>query len=288
MSGLVIEVQPNELTLESKDARTIKLTTFEDYTDQVAVGSQVTAWYYPQDSGEAVLKSLERPAEILFVPVSEIEQRVRRVIVLPNSQVPGVEGFCASLRDYLQAHLGWYVAPGYLAEEIRKRTETSGSTLAAIDPATGNFDLKTYLSKTEGVVQKVASETRSDAVLEVDVLPVQAPVTRMIASWDGVEEPVSGAGMRTLAKLSMFSHKGEVQAATVELKLWSAQGRLLWRNRRGLALLQVLAGRGNRLRERPLSEYLENAQAVQAWMKAAFKALPTATNSGSGPEGQRL
>jgi hypothetical protein len=69
----------------------------------------------------------------------------------------------------------------------------------------------------------------------------------------------------------VLSHKGEVPAATVELKLWDAKGSLLWRNRRGLALLEVLAG--NKLRERPLSEFLSDPRAVQGWLAVVFKSL---------------
>jgi hypothetical protein len=76
-------------------------------------------------------------------------------------------------------------------------------------------------------------------------------------------------------------HRGEVSASTVELKLLDAKGNLLWRNRRGLAVLQVLAG-GNNLRDRPLSEFLNDTAAVQAWLDATFKSVgPLAANAKS-------
>ena len=271
VKGLVVAVEPAHITLQSSGGESVVLTTFEDYTDRVGIGAQVTAWYYPQDNGEKVLKSLDYPPESLFVPVGEIERHVHRIILLPSSEVPDADGLYDSMRGYLQSALGWYVAPQYLAEEIRKQAAGSGSVLDAMDPATGGFDISTYLKKSEGVIPRVASESRSDAVLEVHVVEVQAPVSRMVASWDGVEQPVAGSGMRTLAKLSAFSHKGELPAATVELKLWDAKGRLLWRSRRGLALLEVMAGK--ELRQRPLTEFLSDPRAVQDWLAGAFKSL---------------
>lgn len=273
---MVLKIEPTELTLQVAGSPLV-LTTFEDYRDEVAVGSQVTARYYPQDTGANVLESLSYPAESFFVPVNEIGRRVKRTIVLPNSDVPDADGLWDSMRDYLQSRLGWYVAPAYLAAEIRRRAARAGSMLDAMDPASGNLDLSRYLHKTGAVIPRLAAESRVDAVLEADVQQVQAPVSRLVASWDGAEEPLAGPTVRTLAKLSMFSRKGEVPAATVTLKLWDAQGRLLWRNRRGLALLEVLEGKSDHLRERPLPEFLINSQAVQAWLDSAFKnVLPDA------------
>jgi hypothetical protein len=59
----------------------------------------------------------------------------------------------------------------------------------------------------------------------------------------------------------------------VELKLWDAKGTLLWRKRRGLALLEVLRGKGNRLEERPLSEALSDTERTQHWMQATFNLI---------------
>jgi hypothetical protein len=282
VTGLVTDVRPQQITLQSKDGATLILATFEDYGDRVAVGSQVTASYYPQDAGKAVLKSLDYPPETLFVPVGEITRRVHRVILLPNSQVPDADALYDDIREYLHGTFGWYVAPSYLTDEVRKRAQQSHSMLDAMDSRTGNFDMSGYLSKTESVIPKVAAESRSDAVLELHVIQVQAPVARMVASWDGMDEPVTGGAMRALAKISMFPHRGEVTASTVELKLWDAKGTLLWRKRRGLALLEVLRGKGNRLEERPLSEALSDTERTQHWMQATFNLIgPQALSASS-------
>jgi len=284
LAGFVLGVESNRITLRLSDGQAVTLITFEDYRERVSIGAKVRAWYYPQDNSDGVLKSLDCPAETLFVPVGEIERRVHRIVLLSSSQVPDADALFESLREYLHSTIGWFVAPQYLANEVRKRAADGSSTLDAMD-ASGHFDLARYLGEAQGPIPLIASQTRSDAVLEVNVSQVQAPVSRMIATWDGVEESVSGPTVRTLAKFSMFSHKGEVPAATVELKLWDAKGKLLWRNRRGLAVLEVLTGKSNRLRERPLPEFLMNTQAVQLWLAATFKSIgPNPTPS--APSGQ--
>ena len=271
--GLVTDIEAGQMTVQTKDGTTLVLTTLEDYRDRVAVGSQVTAWYYPQDNGDAVLKSLDYPLEALFVPVGTITARIHRIVMLPNSQLPDADGLYDEVRDYLHDTLGWYVAPSYLGDEVRRRAQQSSSMLSSMDPRTGNFDMSGYLNKSESVIAKVASGTRSDAVLELNVIQVEAPVYRLEASWDGVEEPMAGAAFRTLAKMSMIPRRGQVPAATVELKLWDAKGNLVWRNRRGLALLEVMNGKGTHLEDRPLPATLGDGERMQRWMEAAFKSI---------------
>jgi len=272
--GLVTEIQAEQMTVETKDGTTLVLTTLEDYRDRVTVGAQVTAWYYPQDSGNPVLKSLDYPLEALFVPVGTIAaSRIHRIVLLPNSQLPDADGLYDEVRDYLHDALGWYVAPSYLGQEVRRRAEQSSSMLSSMDPRTGNFDMNGYLSKSESVIAKVASLTRSDAVLELNVIQAEAAVYRLEASWDGVEEPVAGPAFRTLAKMSMIPRRGQIPAATVELKLWDAKGNLVWRNRRGLALLEVMNGKGTHLEDRPLPVPLGDGERMQRWMQAAFKSI---------------
>ena len=273
IKGVVIQVETTRITIQSRGGESLTLTTFEDYTDRVATGAEVTALYYPQEGSPGVLKSLDYPAECLFVPVGDVQKRVHRLILLPRSDVPDADGLFNAVRDYLHAQFAWYVAPQYLAAEVSRKAQAAGSIMDATDPKTGTFDLTQYLNKSQGLIPKLAEQTRSDAVLELEVIRVNAMVSRLVASWDGIEEPVSGLGMRTLARFSVLPHRGEVSASTVELKLWDAKGKLLWRNRRGLALLQALAGTGNRLRDRPLPEFLMNTQAVQEWLAATFKSV---------------
>ncbi len=282
-TGLITDVQAQQISVQSKDGDTLVLTTFEDYRDRVTVGSQVTAFYYPQDNGNPVLKSLDYPLEVLFAPVGTLASRIHRIVLLPNSQIPDADGLYDAVTEYLHTTLGWYVAPSYLATEVRKRAQQGSSMLGAMDPRTGNFDMTAYLKGSDSVIAKVASGTRSDAVLEMNVIQTEAEVNRMEASWDGVDEPVAGTAVRTLAKFSMFSHRGEVPAATVELRLWDARGNLLWRNRRGLALLEVMNGKGTRTEDRPLPVVLADTPRIQSWMEAAFKSIGPGAAPGAKP-----
>jgi hypothetical protein len=144
-----------------------------------------------------------------------------------------------------------------------------------MNPETGEFDMSRYVVGQESLVTHLASETRVDAVLEANIEEVSAKVRRMVATWDGVSEGVGGKGTRTIAKLAIVPAKGHVPASTVVLKLWDAQGRLLWDNRRGLAVL-VAQQSMTKFRERPLSEYLQDTAGVQKWLETAFASLPAA------------
>ena len=282
LRGVVLQVEPTRLTLQSKTGENVVLTTLDDYTQRVSVGSEVTALYYPQDTGPGLLKSLDYPGETLFVPVGEIQRRVHRLVLMQQSELADADVLYDAIRDYLHGNFGWYVAPKYLAAEVTKKAERAGSILDATDTKTGNIDFSKYLGKSQGIIPTLASQTRSDGVLQVDVIEVQAPVRRLIATWDGIDQPVAGNGMRTMARISVLPHRGEVSASTVELKLWNAKGELLWRNRRGLAVLQVLAG-GNHLRDRSLPEFFNDTQAVQSWLDETFKSIGPEVESTSKP-----
>lgn len=272
--GLATQVEPGQVTILAADGKEVTVTTQEDFTQKVAVGSKVTAWYFARDSGYA-LERLEYPLENFFVPASEIRSAVKKVIILANSSVVEADGVYDEIARFLHSSLGWYVAPRMLAEEIRSRhgTRKGSSTLDALDPATGHFDMARYLRGQDELVRLLASETRVDTVLEIDVEQVQAQVRRLVAAWDGVEEPIAGKGMRTLARFTIFPEKGEAAAATVVLKLWDAHGKLLWSQRRGIALLAVLEGSGNRLRNRPLPEFLRDTANVQKWLHTVFSSM---------------
>src|SRR5213079_742718 len=87
---------------------------------------------------------------------------------------------------------------------------------------------------------------RVDAVLDAHVVEVQARLNRLVASWDGVEEPVAGKGSKTIARLAPISPRSAVPATTVVFKLWDSHGNLLWTNRSGFAALAVREGMGAR------------------------------------------
>lgn len=276
--GQVTRVEATRLTIVEPNGYTLILRAFEDYREKVATGSKVTAWYVPQPDGSSALKSLDYPPENFFVPAEEIRRRIKKVIILPKSDVPDANSLYDAIGFYLTNTPGWFVAPWRLAAEIEQRAEQKSSTLDAFDPKTGKFNLATYVRGHSALVPTIASEARVDAVLDVHVEYAQAHVRRLIAFWDDTEEPISGPGMRTLAKLSFFPDKGSVSASTVEIEMRDAHGKLLWRNRRGFALLVRLEGATNKLRDRPLPEFLADSASVQNWMGAMFEGLSGSTN----------
>ena len=367
--GLVTAVEPAQITILSGNGGEVTATTQEDFTQKVAVGSKVTAWYSVRD-GANVLDWMEYPRENFFVPAEQIRTQIRKVIILPSSEVPDADGLFDAMADYLES-FDWYVAPRELAEQIRDRalkphataatdsgfprstldainpstgefdisryTQAEGdggrrsqtqsqpvrdtrkptprpaSTLDAIDPATGEFDMARYnqaLGQTpaqaqtpvqaqtndpnrvpsrpqsqatgeQRLIRTLASKARVDAVLDAHVVEVQARLNRLVASWDGVEEPVAGKGFKTIARLAPISPRSAVHATTVVFKLWDSHGNLLWTNRMGFAALAVREGMRSKLRERPLSEALRNRTGVSRWLAAVFSSLRSAPDAAS-------
>jgi hypothetical protein len=248
----VTKVRAAYVTIRGDDGKEITLDTQEDFRQKVGVGSLVTAWYRP-GGDEYDLEWLDYPWENFFVASDEIRNRVKKVAILTSAQVPGAGDLFEAVAKYVQSHLGWNVAPPSPKADVPSRLGETNSTLDAIDPSTGEFDMSRYLGAGGSSVPKLMAETRSQAVLEVDVLAVQAKLKGKVAAWDGIEEPVGAA-----AKAS------EVPAATVALKLWGDHGKLLWSNSRGLAVLTVSDGR--KLRDRSLREALENPAGIEKWL----------------------
>jgi hypothetical protein len=273
MVGIATEVTSTTVTVHGeKDEVTVQ--TREDFTEKVAPGSEVTAWYHRQEGGD-ILDWLEYPLESFFIPRNEFPPSLKKVIILPSSTVQDADGLLDAIANFMETRLGYYVAPRMLAEEIRNRTLRAHSTMDAIDPATGEVDISAYTQAQRNLIQKLASETRVDAVLQADVELVQVNFHAHIAVWDGVREPVAGKGTRTLGFFAPVIHDGHVPAATVVLKLWDPNGKLLWRRRRGFAVLAWMTGVG-KFRDRPISEVLQNTAGVQEWLEALFAAfLPT-------------
>jgi hypothetical protein len=275
--GIATEVTPSTVTVHGeKDEVTVQ--TREDFTEKMAPGSEVTAWYHHQDGGD-ILDWLEYPLESFFIPRNEFPPSLKKVIILPSSTVQDADGLLDAIAKFMEGRLGYYVAPRMLAEEIRNRTLKAHSTMDAIDPATGQVDISAYTQAQRNLIQKLASETRVDAVLQADVELVQVNFHSDVAVWDGVREPVAGKGTRTLGIFAPVLHDGHMPAATVVLKLWDPNGKLLWRRRRGFAVLAWMTGVGGKFRDRPVSEVLENSAGVQEWLEELFAAFLPA-NSG--------
>ena len=183
------------------------------------------------------------------------------------------QGLISAISKYLADNAGWFVAPPELALEIASRTKVSTSSLDAIDPNTGEVDMQRYLESQRSLMTTIAEETRSDAVLEVSVIKVKAKVRASIASWDDMTEPVASRKSRALSPLAGLGGNGWVYAATADMNLWSQNGKLLWKKRRGFAVLGVQSGMGSKYRERPLTEVYVDSGAMERWLEGTLSQL---------------
>lgn len=354
VAGVITAVDPQGVSILGGDGKEVTLHTAEDFSERVSVGSAVTAWYSSKD-GANVLEWMDAPREIFFVPPNRIREGIRKIIILPKSDLPGANGLFDEMTHYLESHAHWYVGSRVLAEDVRNRLLRAGvaagarrqstldavdpatgefdisryaqgaaqtrepgqaqprasrapasrdSTLGSIDPSTGQFDMDRYLRAQadaqarrqsqspaqasashqalgqDGLIPRLASQTRVDAVLEVNVVEAQAPVNRLVARWDGAEEPIAGRGSETVARLALLAPRGTVPATTVVMRLWDAHGNLRWTNRSGLAVLAVKEGLGDKLRDRPLSEALRNRAMVDKWLATALAPLLSSVSPG--------
>jgi hypothetical protein len=177
-----------------------------------------------------------------------------------------------AISQYLADNAGWYVAPPELAVEIASRAQGPNSTLDAIDPDSGKVDMQQYLEPQRSLMTRIANETRTDAVLEIRMVKVKATVRSGIATWDDMTEPVSSRKARSLNPWEGFG-KGWVYAVTAEMNLWSQSGKLLWKKRRGFAVLGVQSGLGGKYRERPLKEVYDDNAVMQHWLEGTLSQL---------------
>jgi hypothetical protein len=282
VEGLLTEVQPAKITIQSGQGNPSALATSKDYSSELAAGLRVTVWYTPgQDSN--LVQSVESPLDNFFTPPSGIEESIHKVIILPKSNVAGADGFLDAMEQYLKSHLNWYVPPRALAEEVKTIVERR-SSLDAIDPNTGDVDMSKFVTGEGDLIKRIASETRVDGVLEVNIIqvPVEMDTGRGSVKWDGVEETLGSKMSRTLGKLSFAHTSAQVPATTAYLKLWDAQGNLLWMAHRGLFLLaDESGGFGAKIEERSLAGALMDSAAVEQRLELLFGSLQSKTLSSS-------
>jgi hypothetical protein len=269
IKGILTQVEPTRLTIRDNKGNDVTIQPKEDFTEKVAVGAEVTAWYYP---GHPVneLQWLEYPPEIAFVSPTQFLGQIKKIILLPNSSAGDADGLYNAVEGFLQTHMGWFVAHRMLAEEIQERSQKAKSTLDVIDPATGNVDLTRYATAHDKLIQKIADLTRVDAVLEADVERVQVNFRSQVATWDGAQQLVSSKTSRTLTLMAAVPIDGHVPAATAVFKLWDAQGRLLWTHRRGFCVLALQQGISTKFRDRPISEAVQDTERTEKWLNQVF------------------
>ena len=206
------------------------------------------------------------------MPPDVIRQTIRSVIILPHPGVPDSMGIIDEIGNYLTADLGWDVAPLYVTEELGKKSCPS-PLLDAMDPATGQFDLSRYQKSQGALVAELVSKARVDAALDIRVEEVEAPYAKHRAEWDDATERITSKAIIAMSVLSIVRDHGTVPAATVVMKLYDKQGRILWTRRRGFAVLAVQTGIEGKFRDRPLTEACENLDDVQTWLSKTFARL---------------
>lgn len=267
LEGFATVVTPDSITVFDKKNHAIEILTDKDYTSLVGIAAPVTVWY-TTGGGVNHLEDIVYPTKTAtFVPADTTLNNIKRIIILPQVEdVDNASGLISAISAYLSDNAGLFVAPPQLAMEIASQNKVPSSPLDAVDPNTGEVDLQRYLEPQRSLAEKIAEETHTDAVLEVRVVKVKAKVHASIASWDDMTEPVASRKARTLSPLTMLGGKGWVYAATADMSLWNQTGKLLWKKRRGFAVLGMQTGMGARYRERPLTEVYEDNDTMQRWL----------------------
>jgi hypothetical protein len=136
------------------------------------------------------------------------------------------------------------------------------------------------------LITKIADETHSDAVLVVSILKVKASIHATTASWDDMTEQVASKKMRALTPWEGHGNKGWVYAATADMNLYNKTGRLLWKSRRGFAVLALQVGMGGGFHERPLTAVYNDNARMQRWLESTLGQLapPVREITGESPQ----
>ena len=273
LEGFATDVTTNSITVFDKKNQEIKILTDKDYTSLVGIAVPVTVWYTTY-GGVNHLVDIVYPQGGAFVPPDLVRENIKRIIILPRPEgVENSQGLISAISTYLADNAGWFVAPPELAVEIANHTQATASSLDAINPGTGEVDMQRYLDPQRSLVMTIAKETRSDAVLEIKIIKVKATVRASMASWDDMTEAVASRKSRVLSPFGGLGGKGWVYAATADMNLWSQTGKLLWKKRRGFAVLGVRSSMGSNYRERPLTEVYQNTDTMQRWLESTLGQL---------------
>jgi hypothetical protein len=267
--GIAVAIAPAQVTIRDAKGNEVTMQTAEDFTRIVAVGAQVTAWYRQQD-GACRLSWLEYPLENSFVSPQQFVPHIKKAVLLTRSDAGEAEELFQSIETFLQAKLAWTFKDRRLAEEVASRFEGSRPAPSEAAASADEPELPTTEEVRELLIRKIASGIRSEAVLETRIERVQAKFHSQVAHWDGVRQPVASKGTRTQAIFSPLPIDGHVPAATAVFRLWDAQGKLLWSNRRGFCVLALKKGFTDKFLDRPISEALKDDTSVQSWLTDVF------------------
>ena len=287
LEGYATIVTPDSISVFDKKNQLIEIHTDKDYSSLVGIAAPVTVWY-TTEGGVNHLEDIIYPTKAAtFVPSDLIREHIKRITILPRPEgVDDYEGLVSAISKYLVDNTGWYVAPPELAMEIASRSKSPGSSLDAIDPNTGEVDMQRYLAPQGALMTSIAKTTRTDAVLEIQIIKVKANVKSGVATWDDRTESVASRKARSLTPWEGLG-KGWVYATTVDMELWGKGGKLLWKKRRGFAVMALQSGFGAKYRERPLSEVYGDSEAMQRWLIDTFRQLAPPVR-GTGEESPQL
>ena len=288
LEGYATVITPTSIMVFDKKSHDIEIQTDKDYTSLVGIASPVTVWY-TTDGGVNHLEDIEYSHQGgAFVPTDTVRESIKRIIILPQPEdVENTEGLIGAISTYLADNAGWYVAPPDLALEIANRRRSYATPLDAFDPDTGEVDTQQYQQAQRSLATKIAEETRSDAVLEVRIIKVRANVRGSVASWDDMSERVASGSSRIISAFDVRGGKGWVYAATADMSLWNRSGKLLWKKRRGFAVLGVQSGIGSNYHERPLTEVYRDTHTMEKWLQETLGDLAPpvmAAPAGVSPE----
>jgi hypothetical protein len=266
MECFAIQIAPRSISVLDGKGQEHTILTDRDYTTLITKGAHVTLWYSKQ-GGVLHLEDIDLPKESLFLTEDDIRRAVQHILILPTTKdVENSQGIIDAIAEYFRDTAGWSVAPAEQGAKIEKNIKSSESNLDAITPQSSQADQQRLMEAQGNMAAKIAAEARVDAVLEINVEKVKAQVKKGVAKWDDMTELISASKTRALGAVTGLGGNGWVYAATVNLNLWSRNGKLLWNRRRGFAALGYQVGVGFQYRARPLTEVYADQAAVQQWL----------------------
>ena len=271
VKGIVTGVEATSLIVQGQSETELELHTSRDYSEWVSVGIEVKAKYHEQ-AGILKLDALDYPLEVSLAPPEEFLPRIHKIILLPSSNAGDAGPLFDEIERLLRSRFDWAIAHRMLAAEVRRRAlEEQGVMPSGFPPGSVGAPEPLVPAEQE-LIRRIAEGARADAVLEVRVEYIQLPVNSHTAEWDGQRESFGTKRAKFASAITLRPARGHVPVATVVLKFFDAQGRQLWRNRRGFRVLALQTGMGNHFRDRPLSEAAEDSAFLREWLHQVFAA----------------
>ncbi len=267
--GRVTAVTARTIRLEAADGRSREIVTSQSYTERVFPGQNVTVWYR-QIGGAEKLDRIEYPLEYLAARPEEFLPPIKRVILLPASNAGDAGEIFAAIERRLEADRHWVVASRLLSEEVRRRDQKARGVNAALTAPANPYSPAPIESASPELIRKVADAARADAVLETRVEYSVLPVRSHTAEWDGQREKFGSTSGRITMAMTLRKVEGRVPVATIVLRLFDRQGKLLWNYRRGFGVLALQVSSKNEFRDRPLAERARDVAFMEAWLASAF------------------